>query len=800
MSQQRSGPVVSCLVSFLAVWVAASVVWAGDLSDHYGFGEMEILKLDWELGPPLAGDLNGNSLTDLVMYNNRKSRIELLLQRPQFDPQAVELAPEPARENINDIFGRETRWRFKRFHYPVHVKVTSLVLGDFNNDQRLDLAYYSAEGLHIVLQDRGHGAEKTSDEQVQDAPAPTLVDLSWEAPIRFDVRDGLRTPEALTAGDLNGDGLTDLLLLMQDGYCVLLQGPDGRLGQPVRYYSSSRALRQAEIGDVTGDGRNDLVLVTAEQEEHPLRIRLQNADGSLGPEGRYALPAPSALRLCRLGDCGKQVIASVSRQTGRFSIHALVHEDQQQSTASIHPLPPTDDAARRDIICADIDGDGLMDVIVSDPARGQFLVFPGQAGRGLGPAAVYPGLKDMRKLSAARLGDAPGETLVVLSVDEKLIAISRFEGGRLQFPQTVSVIGEPQVMELVDLDQDGQIDLAYVAKGPDPAGAYFLRTVLSVGRESARPGPSMQLTDIDSRPQDLLACDIDYDGNVDLIVVRSFDPLLLIRQTAPGVFEQQAQDQTHSGLVSNLGSSSLCLAPLGKDGRPALLVARGEFARSMYFDASKGWQVIDQYQAQDGRRQIRVAATLPGPDGGAPSIVGYDDVSGIVFFMDRQADGTYGSTREVNVGAARVRKILAGDFGAGGAPELVLCAERELVCLRTNAPWELRQIAGFEPNIEGGRYGHFTVADINGDGVPNVVLCEPGRRHVHILSFDGDARLTDAYKFRAFEEHPHAADRQTTRGGGGGDPRHVLVEDFTGDGRNDLLLLVHDRLILYPQD
>lgn len=162
MLQQRSCPVVSCLMLFLAVWVVGSVVWAGDPGDYYGFGEMEILKLDWELGPPLAGDLNGNSLNDLVVYNNRRSRIELLLQRPGFDPQAAEIAPEPPRENINDIFGRELKWRFKRFHYPVHVRVTSLVLGDFNNDQRLDLAYYSAEGLHVVLQDRGQDAEGAS--------------------------------------------------------------------------------------------------------------------------------------------------------------------------------------------------------------------------------------------------------------------------------------------------------------------------------------------------------------------------------------------------------------------------------------------------------------------------------------------------------------------------------------------------------------------------------------------------------------------------------------------------------------
>jgi hypothetical protein len=371
--------------------------------------------------------------------------------------------------------------------------------------------------------------------------------------------------------------------------------------------------------------------------------------------------------------------------------------------------------------------------------------------------------------------------------------------GRLQFPQTVAVVGEPQAMELADLNQDGRLDLAYVAKGPDPSGAFFLRSVLSLGQEGSEPGPSLKLAGVEDRPENLLACDIDHDGDMDLIVVRTYDPLLLVRQTSPGVFEQQAQDQTHSGLVSNLGSSAISLAPLGKDGAAALLVARGEFARSMYFDAEKGWQVIDQYQAGDGRRQIRVAGVAPGPAGAAPNLVAYDDVSGIVFFMERQTDGTYRPSREINVGTAKVRKILCGRFGAGDAQDLVLCGERELICLRTTAQWGLRQVAGFEPSIEDGRLGPFAMGDVSGDGVPDVTFCEQGRHHMQVLSFDENAQLVDACKFKVFEEHPHNSDRPQGRNNSG-EPRHVLVRDVTGDGRNDLVLLVHDRIIVYPQD
>jgi hypothetical protein len=32
------------------------------------------------------------------------------------------------------------------------------------------------------------------------------------------------------------------------------------------------------------------------------------------------------------------------------------------------------------------------------------------------------------------------------------------------------------------------------------------------------------------------------------------------------------------------------------------------------------------------------------------------------------------------------------------------------------------------------------------------------------------------------------------------EPREALVADVTGDGKNDLIILVHDRILVYPQE
>jgi len=32
------------------------------------------------------------------------------------------------------------------------------------------------------------------------------------------------------------------------------------------------------------------------------------------------------------------------------------------------------------------------------------------------------------------------------------------------------------------------------------------------------------------------------------------------------------------------------------------------------------------------------------------------------------------------------------------------------------------------------------------------------------------------------------------------EPRELRIADVTGDGKNDLVTIVHDRIIIYPQD
>lgn len=67
---------------------------------------------------------------------------------------------------------------------------------------------------------------------------------------------------------------------------------------------------------------------------------------------------------------------------------------------------------------------------------------------------------------------------------------------------------------------------------------------------------------------------------------------------------------------------------------------------------------------------------------------------------------------------------------------------------------------------------------------------------VEILNLDAEKGIREATHFRVFEEKRLvSADKDR-----GTEPREGIVVDVTADGRQDLILLCHDRLILYPQD
>lgn len=112
---------------------------------------------------------------------------------------------------------------------------------------------------------------------------------TFDPPVAYPLNTGANT---ILIGDLNGDGRNEVVLSSYSALQLLVQQPDGTLAPP-RLLGVSGSLGSPTIGDINGDGRDDLVV--PEDYDDPvdgtrlatIGLFIQQDDGTLSNEVLY---------------------------------------------------------------------------------------------------------------------------------------------------------------------------------------------------------------------------------------------------------------------------------------------------------------------------------------------------------------------------------------------------------------------------------------------------------------------------------------------------------------------------------
>jgi hypothetical protein len=360
--------------------------------------------------------------------------------------------------------------------------------------------------------------------------------------------------EAVATGDLTGDGLADVVLTTTEYFddahdhsaFLFVQEADNRLvlTQQVRMSAETGGSMYPAIGDIDDDGVNELVVASGDGVD----VFRQGAGGlsaaqplSFGDDlidvAIRDVDADQAADLVALSDTGVRVRYGDGK--GGFAPTVLV-------------------SAYRGFVLelADMTGDGRLDLVVqlgqliqvsvqaSPRTFAEPLRYQAPAGylRGIGSMAVGDVTGDAKPDVVVTVsGNAPDAQVHVLTHDSAGIM-----GRWIRYP----VWEIPHSVVIADMNNDGRNDVALVHGGWRHAGVLLQRPDGWLGNEFLSPQlpPASSFT-----PRGLAVADLNNDGRKDLVMANYNAGLVVVPQGPAAASTKVEAGQTVMGLRSAVG-------------------------------------------------------------------------------------------------------------------------------------------------------------------------------------------------------------------------------------------------------
>ena len=328
-------------------------------------------------------------------------------------------------------------------------KPVALVIADFNNDKKLDIATADSAGNDVtVFLNKGDG--------------------TFGAGKKFAVG---KNPVGIVAGDFNGDGKIDLAVAAQNDNAVdILFGAGNGTFKLGTTALSAAAPNGIAAFDFNGDKTTDIVV--SDRNSKQITVFLSKTGGGFAAGKTINVEGlPNAITVADVnGDKRPDLLVSNGAGNGKTdhgSVSVLLGNGKG-GFSSIGSSPTLTGPAS--IAVGDFDGDGRLDMLTANPGNNSGAILFGDGKGGFGPPTkLSPGGTPEAVVAGDFNGDGLADAVFAdagTGTGANMIAVLPGKGdGSLATPLKLNAGGAPQAMAAADLNGDGKLDLVVV----DPA-------------------------------------------------------------------------------------------------------------------------------------------------------------------------------------------------------------------------------------------------------------------------------------------------------------------------------------------
>jgi hypothetical protein len=408
--------------------------------------------------------------------------------------------------------------------------------------------------------------------------APAQTNFGFADPLVLDI--GFTAfPHSIDAGDLNEDGLKDLVVASRsdEGFVVVFFGvPGGSFGPPVLVELGGQT-NWAAVRDLTGDDNLDLAISHRQGLGRVTVIPGDGAGAFFEPVDYPAGRNPNLVRVADLDGDDDPDLAVLNWDSWNISI--LINDGGVFTLAENVAVNRTASGSSSPVWgeLADLDGDLDLDIaVVSLSGHGAVHVLLNRGDGSFDSAVqhVVAGLAEDDALATVTAADFDGDDDVDLvtragasNFVDRLIVLANDGAARfttaIEIPLIPSLGGSPWDITSGDFDGDGNVDLAWVSHILSTKAVGFLRNEGTGVPTFASPEQTFVLGNF---PRALVPSDLDGDGDLDLAVAN-------LASHTVAVLENLMGDEPFAGSADRFDGLSL---PEPGTAERAVVVACGD--------------------------------------------------------------------------------------------------------------------------------------------------------------------------------------------------------------------------------